>query len=150
MSAINPHSKRELGRTIGGDHDLLHALMQCIEGVKELFLGAFLLGDELNVVDEQDVDGAKTVAETGHAIVAQRGDHLVGELLGGNVADARRGLSPLHIMTDGVHEMGLAHAHTTIEEERIVGARGALGNSQGRGARKLVAVADHEVVERVA
>src|SRR5581483_9428166 len=48
-----------LWRTIAGDHDLLHGLMQRIESMEELFLGAFLLGQELNIVDEQNVHIAK-------------------------------------------------------------------------------------------
>ena len=139
-----------LGRTVRSDHDLLHALVQRVEGVEELFLRALLLRDELNVVDQQHVDGAEAIAEAGHAIVAQRGDHLVGELLRRDVADACRGLAALHLVADGVHQVRLAHSHAAIEEERIVGARGPLGDGQRGGARKLVAVADDEVVEGVA
>ncbi len=68
-----------LRRTVGCDHDLLHALVQSIEGMEELFLRALFLRDELDVVDQQHVDGAEAIAEAGHAIVAQRGDHFVGE-----------------------------------------------------------------------
>ena len=60
------------------------------------------------------------------------------------------GLAALHLVADGVHQMGLAHADAAIEEERIVGARRALGDGQRSGAGKLVAVADDEVVEGVA
>ena len=99
MSAISPHSKRLrsrssnlrqlFGRTVAGDHDLLHGLVQRVEGVEELFLGAFLLRQELDVVDQQHVHVAELVAEAGHLVVAQRVDHLVGELLAGDVADGR-------------------------------------------------------------
>ena len=51
------------GGPVGGDDDLLHALVQRVEGVEELFLGALLAGEELDVVDEQDVDVAELVAE---------------------------------------------------------------------------------------
>ncbi len=121
-----------LGRTIGGDHDLLHALVQRVEGVEELLLRALLLRDELDVVDEQHIHGAEAIAEAGHAVVAQRGDHLVGELFRGDVADARHGLAALHFVADGVHQVRLAHADAAIEEERIVGARRPLGDSQRR------------------
>ena len=60
------------------------------------------------------------------------------------------GLAALHLVADGVHQVGLAHADAAIEEERIVGARGPLGDGQRGGAGKLVAVADDEGVEGVA
>ena len=61
-----------------------------------------------------------------------------------------RRLPALYFVADGVHQVRLAHAHAAIEKQRIVGARGPLGHGQRRGARKLVAVADHEIVEGVA
>ena len=139
-----------LGRAVGGDYDLLHVLVERVEGVEELFLRALLLRDELNVVDEQHIHGAEAIAEAGHAIVADGVDHLVGELFGGDVADVRDRLAALHFVADGVHQVRLAHSHAAIEEERVVGARGALGDGQRSGASKLVAVADDEIVEGVA
>ena len=61
-----------------------------------------------------------------------------------------RGLAALHLVADGVHQVGLAHAHAAIEEERIVGLGGPFGHRQRGGARKLIAVADHERIEGVA
>ena len=40
------------------------------------------------------------------------------------------GLPALHLVADGVHQVGLAHSHAAVEEERIVGARGALCDGQ--------------------
>jgi hypothetical protein len=103
-------------------------LVQGVEGVEELFLGALLAGEELDVVDEQDVDGAVLVAEAGHLVVADGVDHLVGELFAGDVADGGVGLAALDEVADGLHEVGLAHADAAVEEERVVGLGGALGD----------------------
>jgi hypothetical protein len=54
--------------------------VQRVEGVEELLLHALLAGEELDVVDEQHVDGAELVAEAGHLVVAERVDQLVDEL----------------------------------------------------------------------
>ncbi len=62
----------------------------------------------------------------------------------------RRRLAALYLVADGVHQVGLAHAHAAVEEERIVGLGGALGHGQRGGAGKLVAVADDEGIEGVA
>src|SRR5436190_2256296 len=35
--------------------------MQGVEGVEELLLGALLLGEELNIIDQQDVDGVARI-----------------------------------------------------------------------------------------
>ena len=160
MSAMSPHSKRErrrssksaqlFGRAVAGDDDLLHALVQRVEGVEELLLGALLAGEKLNVVDEQHVDVAELVAEAGHLVVADRVDHLVGELLTADVADGGMGLATLHVVADGVHEMGLAHPDAAVEEERVVGLGGALGDGLRGGHGELVAAADDEGVELVA
>ena len=45
-----------LGRPVAGEDDLLAVLVDRVEGVEELLLRALLVGDELDVVDEQQVD----------------------------------------------------------------------------------------------
>ena len=45
-------------RTVRTDNDLLIALMEGVEGMKEFFLRLFLASDELDVVDEQNIDRA--------------------------------------------------------------------------------------------
>ena len=79
-----------LGRAIGGDHDLLLLIVESVEGVEKFFLSALARGDELDVVHHQDVHIAKAVAERGHALEANRGDHFIGELLGADVGEPQR------------------------------------------------------------
>ena len=43
-------------RAVAADDDLLLRVVQRVERVEELVLRAFLAGEELDVVDEQDVD----------------------------------------------------------------------------------------------
>ena len=52
-------------------------------------------------------------------------------------------------MTDGLHQVGLAHADATVEEERVVGLRGMLADSARRSMSKLIAGAGDEIVEGV-
>jgi hypothetical protein len=103
------------GRAIAGDDDLLHRVVQGVEGVEELLLRALFAGKELDVVDEKNVDAAEFIAEAGHLVVAQRVDHVVGELLAGYVADGGLRLAALDLVPDGLHEMGLAHADAAVE-----------------------------------
>jgi hypothetical protein len=139
-----------LGGAIAGDYDLFHGLVEGVEGVEELLLGALLAGEELDVVDEQDVDGAEAVAEAGHLVVADGVDHVVGELFTGDIADGGVGLAALDLVADGLHEMGLAHADAAVKEEGVVGLGRALRDGLGGGGGELVAGADDEGIELVA
>ena len=60
------------------------------------------------------------------------------------------GLRFLTRVTDGLHQVGLAHAHAAVEKERVVGLRGLLGHGQRGRMRELVRRADDERFERVA
>ena len=61
--------------------DLLVGVVECIESVKELFLRSFLAGDELDIVDEQNIVIAVTLSETEQLVVTDGADQVVGELL---------------------------------------------------------------------
>ena len=77
-------------RAVAADHDLFLRVVQRVERVEELGLGAFLAGEELDVVDEQNVDAAVALTEVEHAVVANRVDHLVHEPLGRDVGELQR------------------------------------------------------------
>ena len=48
-------------------------------------MGSFLAGDELDVVDEENVEGAMLVAEVENAVVTDRIDKIVHELFRGDI-----------------------------------------------------------------
>src|SRR5271155_498997 len=139
-----------LGRAIGRDDDLLLLIVERIESVEKFFLGAFASGDELDVVNHEDVHIAETVAEGGHALEANGGNHFVGKFFGADVGEAHGRVSALERVADGLHQVRLAQSHTAVEEKRIVGLRGLLSDSQGRGVRELVGSADDERIKGVA
>src|SRR5438132_12953969 len=139
-----------LGWAITGNYDLFHGLVQRIEGMEEFFLSAFLLGQKLNVVNQEHVHCAELVAETGHLVVAQRVDHLIGEFLAGDVTDCRLRLTPFDLMTDGLHEVRLAHTNTPIQEERVVSLGRTLRHRLTCRVSELVAAADNEGIKGIA
>ena len=159
-SAIRPHSKRlrrrssrvsdQLGRPVGGEHDLLAVLVDGVEGVEELLLRPLLVGDELDVVDEQQVDAPVAGAEVVDAPLLDAGDELVGELLAGGVDDALAREAGQDLVADGVHQVRLAEADAAVQEERVVGVAGALGDRQAGGVGQAVGRADDEGAEGVA
>ncbi len=139
-----------LGRTVGGNNDLLLLIVQRVEGMEELFLGALGAGDELDIVDHQHVHVAEAVAKSGHALEADRGDHFVGEFLGADVDEPQRRSAALQLVADRLHQMRLAEAHSAVEKQRVVGFRGLFSDGDGRGMRELIRRADDKFVERVA
>ena len=68
-------------RAIAGQHDLAARLVDGVEGVEELLLGALLAGDELHVVDQQHARVAELEPEVVGAMLANGLDQLVGERL---------------------------------------------------------------------
>ena len=74
-------SERDHQPPAGGD-DLVHR-------VEEFFLGRILAGDELDVVDQQQVGRAQPALEADRVVFLQRADELDHELLGRHRHDAR-------------------------------------------------------------
>src|SRR6202790_5154602 len=108
------------GQAVARNDNLLLLFIKSVERVEELFLGAFFSSDELDVIDQQDIDGVETVAETDHAIEADGVDDFDGEFFRADVTEAHRRIALLDGVPDSVHQVGLAHAHTAIEEQRVV------------------------------
>src|SRR5581483_3896063 len=98
----------------------------------------------------KDVDVAKLVAKTGHLVVAQRVDHLVGKLLARHVANGSLSDSPLDLVSNRLHEMGFPHTDAAIEEQRVISVGWTLGYRLTRGMGELVTVADDEGIEGIA
>ena len=127
-----------LRRPVGGQDDLLAVLVDRVERVEELFLGPFLVRDELDVVDQQQVDPAVARAELVDPALLDAGDELVGELLAGGVDDALARELRRDRVPDGVHQVGLAEADAAVQEQRVVGVAGAFRHRQRAAwARRL-------------
>src|SRR3984893_13663162 len=47
-------------------------------------------------------------------------------------------------MADGMHEMCLAETHAAVQEKRVVGLAGGVGDGSAGGMRKATGVTDHE------
>jgi hypothetical protein len=73
------------GRPVAGEHDLVASRVQGVERVEELFLGALLAGNKLDVIHQENVVTAVSVAEVLRCLVADGVDEVVGELLRGDV-----------------------------------------------------------------
>ncbi len=105
-------------------------VMQLVEGVEELVLRGFLAGEEMNVVDQEQVEFAVTAAERGDAAGLESLDEIVGESLGRDVGDAGLRVAGVDRVSDRVHQVGLAETGRTVDEERVVIVAGFLGDGE--------------------
>ena len=130
-------------------HDLLSRVVDGVEGVEELLLQALLAAEIVNVVHQQQIDVAEAVAELVGSMVLDGVDVFVEEAFAGGVADNGVWVRGLHMVRDGLHQVGFSHSGAAVNIERVVGAgRGGGGLSGGKGITVLLA--DHEVFKGVA
>ena len=137
-------------KPVAGEHELAPGLVQRVEGVEELLFGAGLAGQELDVVDQEDVGVAVGVLEGAQGLGAERADEVVGEGLGRRVADRGAAAEVQDVVADRVQQVRLAEPGRRVEEQRVVGLAGDLGDGQRGGVGQAVALADDELLEAVA
>ena len=123
--------------------------MQRVERVEEFLLDAFLAGEKLNVVDQQDIGLPVFFAETDELVVLNGVNVFVGEFFRRKVSDARPFFVSHDILPDGLQQMRLAQPHAAVEKQRVVRFPRCLCDRQRRSVRKTVVVADNEGVECV-
>ena len=85
--------------------------MYRIKVVEELFLCPLFVGDELDVVDEEQVDAPVATSEVVDLALLDAGNEFVCELLAGRIDNALARKAGDDRVTDGVHEMRFAEAH---------------------------------------
>ncbi len=136
-------------RPVGGEHDLAAGFVQCVECVKEFFLRLLLAGEDVDVVDEQQVGLAVTPLEVIHRAVLDGVDDVVEELLGGDICDPDGGVALQDPVGDGLHQVGLSEAGGAIDEERVIRLARRFGDRRGGRGGELVGLADDEMVESI-
>ena len=119
--------------------------------MKELGLGPLLAGDELYIVDENDVHFPEPVTEVVHLLVAYGVDEFVRKGFRRDVAYA--------IGVDGavsheevayrIEQMGLAESDAAVYEQRVVCLAGVGRHGETRSIGKLIARAHNEVLEGI-
>jgi hypothetical protein len=108
-----------LRRAVRADHQPAPGRDDLVHRVEEFFLGRFLAGDELDVVDHQKIGRAQLLLELDRLVGAKRGDELDHELLGRHVDDLRIGAPGAELMADRVQEVSLAAPGAAMDEERV-------------------------------
>ena len=127
--------------------DLLVTIDQRIERVEELFLCAVLAGDELDIIDHQNIDSTENLFEIHHLAVAQGLHEPVHELFCRKVDHVQIGALGLQFPCDSMHQVRLAQADTTVEEQRVERHRAAFGDAASGGMGQFVRLAHNETVK---
>src|ERR1700674_5146862 len=107
-------------------------VMERVEGMEELLLGAFAAGQKLHVIEDERVDAAELFLELAHLVAPERTDELVHE----NLRRHEQDLASLitggpQMMADRRRQMRLAETDTAIDKERII----LFARLVGRGLR---------------
>ncbi len=138
-----------VGGAIAGHDDLFAGFVEGIEGMEELFMDAFFAGEELNVVDEQDIGLAVSATEFGELVILDGVDVVVGEAFGGDVGDAGSFSLADDLEADGVEQVGFTEADAAIDEEGVIGLAGGMGYGECGGVGEAVIGADDEILEGI-
>ena len=134
---------------IRGEDYLLVAFEQGVEGMEELLLGALLVGEELDVIDEQGIDAAVVTLELFNGVVLQRFHHVLHEPLGVHIDDFRIFFALLDGIANGVQQVGFTQTGTAIEEQRVVSATRIVRHLTGRRTGQLVGLTLDEILEGI-
>jgi hypothetical protein len=133
---------------VAADDDLAVRLDERVESVEELLLGAVLVGEELDIVDQQQVERMVVALELVERLLLIGTHHVGNVLLGVRIAHSRLLALRGDMVSDRLQQVRLPKADAAVDEQRVVGDAGILGNLDRRGACELVGLAGHETVER--
>ena len=74
--------------------------------MEELLLGPYLAGQELDIVDQQNIGTAVRLLEAFDTAAAEGVEEMVGERLRGRIPDGCVGAKGLEVVADGVQKVG--------------------------------------------
>jgi len=132
---------------IGGQNDLFVSGIDGVEGMEEFFLGGFFTGQEMDIVDDQQVGLAKSLAEIIKFSGFEGKDKLIGEFLAGDIKAAGLRAGIHYFITNALEQMGFSQPATAMDKERVEMGSG-FGHDGFSGAKgELVGRADHKVVQ---
>lgn len=116
---------------------------------EKFFFSPVLPAERMDIVHDQDVDGADLLPEIEHLSILKMVDQVVHELFGGGIEDLQARVLAQGRMPDGVHQVRLAQTRSSVDVKRVIGLGRVLGHRDSRGVGELIAVSDNEIVERI-
>ena len=84
--------------------------------MKKLFLSSFFTGDELDIIQDQNVDVSELLFKLVHLVRLERCNQFVHERLRTEIDDFQGGSLGHGLMADGIYQMSLAETDPAIDE----------------------------------
>src|SRR5438874_9351446 len=123
------------GGPVAGQDDLFMPVEKRIERVKEFFLGTLLASQKLDIVNQKKIGLAIALPEFDQIAVLDRIDELVNEKFTRDVYHLHIFLLRPDVLTNRLHQMGLAETDPAVNEQRVIRARRRLRDGESRGMR---------------
>ncbi len=117
--------------------------------MEKFFLRSLLARDELDVVYQKNIHVPVRLSKLRHTVESQAVDKFVHELLRGKIAQPNLRISFHGVMPYSMHKVRFPQAYASIDEKRVVRARGLLCDGHGCCVGKLVAAPDNKCIEGV-
>ena len=124
-------------------------LVKVIENVEKLFLGFFLVDDELKIINDETVEFLEfTIKFFAFAILD--GVYEIGiEVRNRGVENLIVGILLEEFIADGLNEVSLAETRSTIKEEGVVAVAGCGDNAFGGRNGEVIIRTDDKIIESV-
>jgi len=137
------------GCAVGGEDDLFAVVVERVECVEEFFLAVLPLAEELDVVDNEHVNGAAVALKLWEGSFFDCGDEGVYELFAAQEADEGIGEFFLCFAADGVEEMCFSESDAAVEKQRVVCCSGCVADGDAACVCEPVCRSDDEVFKCV-
>ena len=120
---------------------------QRLERIEELLLRTVLVGEELDVIYQQQVERVIAVLEFVKSLALVSLNHIGDKLFSVDVENLAAGLVCQQAVAHGMHQVGLAQTNAAIDEKRVVQMPRHGGNVHGSGTRHAVGGALYQGLE---
>ena len=120
-----------------------------VEGVEEFLLSGGFSGDELNIVDQQNITVPIALVELVHFLLGKAFDHLVGEIVALDVKHAEIGFFLFDLVDHRAHQVRLTQTAVSVNKEGIVVGGGTVGNGAAGGVSKLIGITHDEIFKGI-
>src|SRR5262249_53322034 len=130
--------------------DLLARLVQLVEDVEEHFLCLLAAGEELYVVEDQQVDLQVIILELLDLVILEGVEELAGEVVLVDVENNFIRKIFLDIVSYRLNKVSFSNTDSTVEHEGVERRNsGLLCDSETCGTREPVAIAFNKILETV-
>ncbi len=130
---------------VGAEYYLPAIVIEGIEGMEEFLLALLALTEELDVVDDEHIDGAELALKAGEVALLDCADEAVDEIFAAQKLNYHFAVPAFAFFADGVQEVRFAEAGIAVKKERIVGIAWRLADGDAGCVGEAIARADNEI-----